>query len=320
MIQVSAPGKIHLIGEHTAVYGKPAILAAINLRFYATISKSDKKEILGITQYDNAIKNFQDNLEKLITEKFKIKKIPNYKIEFRNEIPLGSGLGSSAAFCAIFTLCLLQLLHLKWDLNLINELTFEGEKIFNGNPSGGDNNTVVYGGLIWFRKETNDLKTFTPLSSNNLPSFILIDSGKPSESTSEMVHDLSLRLSQKGRVAKRRYLDFKRTLDDQESLAKDMVQVLGGGDQKKLMLLIKKAETNLEKLGVVGKTAKSIIRKIESLKGAAKITGAGGIKKGSGMILAFHKDPNKLIKFAESNNLRYYSTQVSQKGIKIENE
>jgi mevalonate kinase len=312
-ITVSSPGKIHLIGEHSAVYGKPAILAAINLRFYASISKSVKKEILGITQYDNAIQNFQTNLESLISEKFKIKKIPNYKIEFRNEIPLGSGLGSSAAFCAIFSLALLEFLRIKWDLNLINELTFEGEKIFNGNPSGGDNNTVVHGGLILFRKETDSLKTFTTLPSNNLQNFLLIDSGKPSESTATMVQQVSLR-------AKRRNLDTQKILNDQESLAEEMVQVLNDGDEKKLMQIIKSAQSNLEKLGVVGKVAKGIIRKIESLKGAAKITGAGGIKKGSGMILAFHKDPNKLIKFAQNNNLRYYSTQISNEGVRIENE
>lgn len=313
MIQVSAPGKIHLIGEHSSVYGKPAILAAINLRFYATISKSEKKEILGITQYDNAIKNFQENLEKLISEKFKIKKIPNYKIEFRNEIPLGSGLGSSAAFCAIFSLALLEFLKIKWDLNLVNELTFEGEKIFNGNPSGGDNHTVVYGGLIWFRKETDTLKTFTPLPFKNLNNFLLIDSGKPSESTADMVILTSLR-------AKRSNLTFKKIIDDQEFLAKEMINVLEISDEKKLMQIIKSAESNLEKIGVVGKVAKGIIRKIEALKGAAKITGGGGIKKGSGIILAFHKEPNKLIKFAESNNLRYYSTQVSNEGVKLENE
>lgn len=313
IITVSSPGKIHLIGEHTAVYTKPAILAAINLRFYASITSSKTKEILGIAQYDNAIKNFQENLEKLIKEKFNIKKIPPYKIEFRNEIPLGSGLGSSAAFCSIFSLALLEFLKVKWDLNLVNELTFEGEKIFNGNPSGGDNNTVVFGGLIWFRKETDSLKTFTNLPLTGLNNILLFDSGKPSESTAEMV----VQVSQK---AKRSSGGFKKILDDQESLAKQLVPILKEGDEKALIQIIKSSESNLEKLGVVGKTAKLIIRKIESLKGAAKITGAGGIKKGSGMILAFHKDPNKLIKFAVDNNLRYYSTQISQEGVRLENE
>ncbi len=82
------------------------------------------------------------------------------------------------------------------------------------------------------------------------------------------------------------------------------------------MQVIGKAERNLEKLAVVGKTAKSLIGKIESLKGVAKITGAGGIKKGSGMILAYHKDLNKLIKFAKDNDLKYYPVEISYEGVK----
>lgn len=309
MIHISAPGKIHLIGEHSAVFGKPAILAAINLRFFAKISKSKEKEIVGIVQYDNAIKDFQSQLEQQVAQKFKIQEIPDYKIDFKNELPLGSGLGSSAAFCAIFTAALLKFLKIKFDLNTLNELTFEGEKIFQGNPSGGDNTTVIYGGLIWFRKETEDLKTFTPLPFNSkINKFLLIDSGKPIESTADMVAQVSLR-------AQRRNLDSQKIFDHQEKLAKEMVQALKTEDEKLFMKIISEAEKNLEKLGVVGKTAKSIIRKIEDLKGAAKITGAGGIKKGSGMILAYHKDLNKLIKFAKENNLKYYSVQISDKGI-----
>lgn len=313
MIQVSAPGKIHLIGEHSAVYGKPAILAAINLRFHAKISKSSKKEILGIVQYDNAIKDFQTQLEKLIIQKFAVKKIPNYKIEFKNELPLGSGLGSSAAFCAIFTAALLKFLKIKVDLKTLNDLTFEGEKIFQGNPSGGDNTTVIYGGLIWFRKETDDIKLHYQITfPSTLKNFLLIDSGKPIESTAEMVRITSLR------GAKRRSNpSFQVILNNQENLTKQLAQALKENNQNLFIETITSAEKNLEKLGVVGKTAKSIIRKIEDLHGSAKITGAGGIKKGSGMILAFHKDLNKLIKFAKENNLKYYSVQISNEGIKL---
>ncbi len=43
-IKVSAPGKIHLMGEHSVVYGKPALLAAINKRvFVELVPRKDKK-------------------------------------------------------------------------------------------------------------------------------------------------------------------------------------------------------------------------------------------------------------------------------------
>ena len=49
MITYSAPGKVILSGEHSVVFGKPALVTAINLRLefrifkYSEIQKVDKK-------------------------------------------------------------------------------------------------------------------------------------------------------------------------------------------------------------------------------------------------------------------------------------
>ncbi|KKR34083.1 MAG: Mevalonate kinase, partial [Candidatus Gottesmanbacteria bacterium GW2011_GWC2_39_8] len=39
-ITISAPGKVHLLGEHTVVYGKPALIASLDKRLSVTISAS----------------------------------------------------------------------------------------------------------------------------------------------------------------------------------------------------------------------------------------------------------------------------------------
>ena len=44
-IVVSAPGKIHLLGEHAVVYGKPALLVAINKRCTVTLTPRKDKQI-----------------------------------------------------------------------------------------------------------------------------------------------------------------------------------------------------------------------------------------------------------------------------------
>lgn len=303
MIQVKIPGKIHLNGEHSAVYFKPAILASINLFLRAKISESNSKKILGLLQYDDAIEKMQSAIEKKIQEKFNVK-IPNYKIEMDTSgIPVGSGLGTSASLSAAFAICLLKFLNTKYKKEDVFEIALEGEKIFHGNPSGGDLAAVLNKGLTYFKKNPDNTKIMNPISLNRKLNLFLIDSGKPTETTLEMVK----LVSDKRKVAREK---FEKIFDSQEQLTKEMVQILKDGDLKGFKKIITQAEANLERLDVVGKSAKAIIRKIEKLGGAAKISGAGGVKKGSGMILAYHKDLNTIIKFAKSKNLSYYPIEI----------
>lgn len=311
MIKISVPGKIHLIGEHSSVYGKGAILASINLYLHAKISKSYSKEILGLVRYDNAIKKMQFKIEEKIKKKFKVKNIPGYKIEIdKSEIPVGSGLGTSASLSAAFTICLLKFLKLEYKKSDIFEIALEGEKIFHGNPSGGDLAAVLNKGLIYFKKDEGQKVYITPLEfkvPDNLKNLILIDSGKPVETTAEMVSIVKSKIKIKNSKIQ---IKIQKVFDNQENLVKVMVQALNDGNEEILMDAVRKTQKNLEKLGVVGKGAKSIIRQVEGIGGAAKITGAGGVKKGSGMILAFHDNPGKLIEFARLNKLGYYRIQI----------
>jgi mevalonate kinase len=68
-----------------------------------------------------------------------------------SEIPIGSGLGSSASFSVGLAAALLCLNHsvqlpLKTkDLELISSMAFEAEKLIHGTPSGIDNTICTYG-------------------------------------------------------------------------------------------------------------------------------------------------------------------------------
>lgn len=286
MIRLSAPGKIHLLGEHAVVYGKPALLSAINLRVTVTIGekKSDNLFIL------------RNTINKLIQQKYN-RIIPDYSIE--SSLPVGSGLGFSAAASAAIIATLLSYFKIKWDKNLVNELAYEAEKVFHGNPSGGDNTAVIFGGLLWFQGEP---LPFT--ISSKIQNFILIQSGKPFESTKQMIE-----------IAKAKIASI---LESQELLTKQMLLALKDGDEKILIDTIRKGEKNLEKISVVGKKAKKIIKDIENLGGASKVSGAGGVKDGSGILLCYHKNPKRILDYAKKNNLESYVIKLGEEGLRKE--
>lgn len=308
-IVVSAPGKIHLLGEHAVVYGKPALLTSVNLRLIVTITPSSQNKI------DPDLKNIKKIIEGVVKKELNIKKIPSYDLEISSKIPIGSSLGSSAAVSASYIAALLSYLKVKWDLELINKLAFEVEKIFHGNPSGADNSTAVFGGLVWYRKETPDLKIIHPLSFSIPPkiarNFSLINTGTPKESTKDMVVKVKELYDKKPKLV-------NRFLEKQEKLVRDLIPAIKELNDKELIRIIREGEKNLESIGVCSPQVKKIIREIESAGGAAKICGGGGSNGPTGVLLCYHKDPTKLKTIIKSYNLDHFNTTLGVEGLRLE--
>jgi mevalonate kinase len=82
--------------------------------------------------------------------------------------------------------------------------------------------------------------------------------------------------------------------------------------------LVKENEKLLEELGVVSESTKKIIRRIENTGGAAKISGAGGRKDKSGIVIVYHKDSVKLLNFAKKSNWELFSVKMGEEGVRIE--
>ena len=303
IITFSAPGKVHLLGEHAVVYGKPALLAAVDLRVFVTISKGQSTHPL------------QKIIHPIIKKYLKIKNIPAYQVTFSSQLPQGCGLGSSASWSAALIAALLTFLKVKWDKNLVNQLTFEAEKVWHGHPSGADNSAVVFGGLVWFRKETEDLKLIhqLPFSIPNKLSknFVLINTGTPKETTKDMVNWVKSLYHQKPSLV-------DRFLQNQEQLTKELLAALQFKREKKIISIIKMAENNLENIGVVSKSAAEIIRNIEYSGGAAKICGGGGKTGPTGVLLCYHPKSSILAKIAKSHNLDYFKTALGVEGLRPE--
>lgn len=351
-IKVSAPGKVHFLGEHAVVYGKPAILTAVDRRCTVSLSKRNDHLFNFFSknlnkQFSTTFRGIQEKTSqannlwgkfistnevsqlKQITQTesdypiiiagetlkyYKISKLSNgFDLVINSEIPIGGGLGSSAALSVSMVAAVTLFLKKPFDKSVINDIAYIAEQKKHGLPSGGDNSTVCYGGLVWFRKESPELRIIQPIPFT-IPDklgqhFTLINTGQPVESTGKMVslvRDLNKMYPKK----------IETFLENQEKLTRDLLAIMKNCDEEMFIHTIIEGQKNLENIGVVSNYVKTIIRKIEKSGGAAKICGAGGVTKGTGILLAYHPNNQKIQDIADSYDLNYFKTQLGVEGIK----
>lgn len=300
ILKVSAPAKLILSGEHSVVYGQPALVAAITQRLFVKIQKTKGKTKIITHENPNLIYHALYNV---IPQKIGIniaQEINHLQIKINSQIPSCRGLGSSAALAVALTKALLLWFDQKRSKKFVNQIAYEIEKKQHGQPSGVDNSASLYGGLILFRK--GKIKS---LRIPHFPPFILLDSGRASESTGTMV-----------KLVKARQLKNKKLITALGQITKKIISNLK--NPASLKPLITQNERLLEELGVVGPKAQRIIRSIEDFGAAAKICGAGGLKKGSGMILVFHQDRKKLLHWLKKQKLSFQETKIDYEGVRIE--
>lgn len=140
----TAPGKIYLFGEHAVVYGEPAIACAVELRTRVCVKRSNYISIsseIGTTGLDFELHPYVSSaISKLGS--------PNVSIEITSQIPVGSGLGSSAAV----TVASLEAINIEFglgkDKTCIAQMAHEIEKEVQGAASPTDTYVSTFGGVI----------------------------------------------------------------------------------------------------------------------------------------------------------------------------
>lgn len=309
-ITYSAPGKVILSGEHAVVYGKPALVCAIDKRLTLTLIEAET------TRYTDTVMPIVERTvrEFLKQRKEEIKK-GGYTYTISSTIPMGRGLGSSAAYSATIAAGLLELFTgREWSIPEINMCAYKIEKYFHKNSSGVDTSTSVMGGLIYYRKEFEFLKTISSLSVKIPKRFtdmlLLIDTGKPVESTGDMVQQV-------GSLFNAHPTKVEGLLNEVEKITKRFVVSLMKEDSVLFQKSIQENEKALEKLGVVSPSTILLLKKLKKI-GVGKVTGGGGKTKSSGYVL-FATDAKKEVEpILEKAGLIHTSLVPSYIGLKKE--
>jgi len=213
------------------------------------------------------------------------------------DIPIGSGMGSSASITSSITKAIYK--ELGKDIsneNLFN-ITKEVEDFQHGRSSGADPAAIINGGVILYKHSLKGEKTFEKLSPKNKWSkdLILINSGKPIETTGEMVSKVrDLYVKDNGK-----YNDLFLKINNISIKFSD-------NKYYDIADLINENGLLLEQVGVVSQKVIEFSRKIREKGGAIKVCGAGGISNNDSGIL-----------ICKINNKKYIDKLIKEYGYQI---
>ncbi|XP_051144101.1 mevalonate kinase isoform X2 [Andrographis paniculata] len=208
------------------------------------------------------------------------------RVVVTSELPLGSGLGSSASFCVALAgafLALSKCVKLDVDnkgwqkfgdseLNLVNKWAFEGEKIIHGKPSGIDNTVSTYGNMIKFKSgELTRLKS-------NLPLKMLVTNTKVGRNTKALVAGVSERTFRHPNAMNSVFSAVDSISNELASILQSPVsdELAVTENEEKLAELMEMNQGLLQCMGVSHASIETVIRTTLKYKLVTKLTGAGG--------------------------------------------
>ena len=270
-----APGNTMILGEHSVVYGHPALACAVN--HYVDVFWRQRQD--QAVHIDSALGQHHTQIHQLTPhpkltfvmaalQRFQTDLPSGLDIEIQSEFPATIGLGSSAAVLAAMLSGLNQICGSHHSLMTLFEIGHEIIIELQGRGSGTDLAASLYGGLILFQPKQES----TPANIETLPARLkmsLVYSGYKTP-TAEVLK----------RVAEQWHPHPKQL----EMLYRAMAKVtrtayheLLEGEMEHFYQCCKEYQHLMEKLGVSDDTLEKLIRAMNGCREvhAAKISGSG---------------------------------------------
>ena len=178
-----ASGKLILLGEHFVVHAAPAL--AIPLRGLATTVRVHSADGGALRLHSDVLpeaRTLAESLLRAACQRLGLDAEQPWIVQVESDIPVGFGLGSSAAFCVALTGALAKAAGQPLELEALNEHAHELERIVHGNPSGIDNTVATFGAALEYRRGADPRHLEVPPSLR----LVVASSGAPG-STKEAV-------------------------------------------------------------------------------------------------------------------------------------
>lgn len=322
----SAPGNIFFFGEHAAVYGRPAICAAVERRTYVELKKrSDSKILVDSDSFGKG--NAELSASKLTDAKFNAPELATtfeflgmliaefkiksgFELKIASNVPVNSGMSSSTALLsAVFSaFCSFA------EKKIMPEKYFDylypmQVKIHGGKASGAEIISSALGGFNKIKKVEKNGKTeleWKHLGEHNFS--IVIGDTKISSPTAKTVGGHIPKL-----IAENKNMVFG-IFDEIAAISKKAEQALAKGDEITLGKLMNKNQELLSSLGLSHP-------KLDECINVARKAGALGAKlsgKGWGGImfaLTAPKDADKVLNAIKLTGADAFKTKVGGAGV-----
>ena len=311
MLKVRSPAKLILSGEHSVIYGQPALAMAVDY-YTETIVNRHKRPIIKFKFLDLEyakehtlqalnklrVKLYEDYCAFLsgncsirevlkkpfellqytvghLIEKLNLQLPLGLEIQVNSNIPIGCGMGSSAA--AIMSILHAVAYLFKLDIGPKKILTIgqDAENLQHGISSGLDIQLAAFGGSIKFQKNKKTKAREIP----QVPLYV-VNTGTPISSTGVCVATVAKHFKTNKNLA----FEFG-------AVTNYLDQALAENNFNGIREAILENHRLLKRIGVVPNKVADFIDAIEREGGAAKTCGAGSIRgnnAGVVMILADH--------------------------------
>jgi hydroxymethylglutaryl-CoA reductase len=190
-----------------------------------------------------------------------------WRIRVDSQLPLGKGLGSSAAIAVAVARAFDAKCGLGLDDARINEIAFASEKLAHGTPSGVDNTLATYARPMLFRN--NGGLEFDVLEPGDRPPLVIAWGDETGRTSEQVAGVRNRREHQPGH--------FDALFDAMDRLSRDGAGYLEAADWEALGALMNVCHGLLNAIGVSTPALERMVS-VARLNGAlgAKLTGAGG--------------------------------------------
>ncbi len=252
----SACAKLILFGEHSVVYGQPAIavpLRSIRLKVELKKSSQDNVSLKGVNASDS-----KRVLSALLIARQQHNIHYHLRLGIYSGIPLKCGLGSSAALSVAVTRALSK----SKEPSTVAAAALELERVFHGTPSGIDVAVSAYEKPVFF------IRGKKPIFIRIRPMWILVANSGSRMHTKKVVQQVRMRLQQNPALWQ--------AIRNMGAIAATAKNALAKGDIKKLGRLMNLNQTYLKWLGVSSPKLEGLIKSaLGSGALGAKLSGAG---------------------------------------------